>query len=359
MAKPGFSLSKALENPSEDTPAWLTAFKEKKKALPTMYANETKGQPIPLWKKKEAEVVYTTAVQALNELIATFYDSLNIPSSKEVQANIEGISTPAWKSFSGEAIFKGRDQFIDQVKGFGKGIPDLTWKIQEVVVSANKDKVIVRSIASGTPTPNLMGVPNPENRKFSIYAIDIHTIKDGKLVTAHHVEDWATAFKQIKGEYIDLPAPAPLSCSPYIYKGEELQARAERLVAKFYDSLTNPYLKRVSDNVLSSAAGGWLSFSGETNYKNREAFIGQVNGFGKLIPNLVWDVKEIIPSFDGTKVVVRSEVSGTPEGPLFGKANTGKITFSIMAIDIHTISDDQLIRTDHAEDWKTALAQLG
>jgi hypothetical protein len=28
--------------------------------------------------------------------------------------------------------------------------------------------------------------------------IDVHTVKDGKFVTAHHVEDWAGAIKQLK-----------------------------------------------------------------------------------------------------------------------------------------------------------------
>jgi hypothetical protein len=29
--------------------------------------------------------------------------------------------------------------------------------------------------------------------------IDIHTVMDGKLVAAHHVEDWASAIRQLSG----------------------------------------------------------------------------------------------------------------------------------------------------------------
>jgi len=27
--------------------------------------------------------------------------------------------------------------------------------------------------------------------------IDVHTVENGKLVTAHHVEDWASAIRQL------------------------------------------------------------------------------------------------------------------------------------------------------------------
>ena len=39
------------------------------------------------------------------------------------------------------------------------------------------------------------GATSAEWRTFQIMTIDIHTVKDGKLVTAHHVEDWAAAIR--------------------------------------------------------------------------------------------------------------------------------------------------------------------
>lgn len=30
--------------------------------------------------------------------------------------------------------------------------------------------------------------------------IDIHTVRDGKLAVAHHVEDWAGALRQLAGK---------------------------------------------------------------------------------------------------------------------------------------------------------------
>lgn len=129
-------------------------------------------------------------------LIAPFYDALNTPASKDVRALIEGLASPDWRSFSGETVSKGRDEFIQQVMGFGKLLPDLAWDIKSVF--ADGDTIIVRSEASGTPAADFMGVPHA-GKRFAIMAIDVHTVQDGKLLRAHHVEDWASALRQLKG----------------------------------------------------------------------------------------------------------------------------------------------------------------
>jgi predicted ester cyclase len=75
-----------------------------------------------------------------------------------------------------------------------KAVPDLKWEIKEVLVS--DDRVIVRGEASGTPAGVFMGVPGGD-RSFRIMSIDVHTIKDGKMIQAYHVEDWMGAVRQI------------------------------------------------------------------------------------------------------------------------------------------------------------------
>lgn len=129
-------------------------------------------------------------------LIAPFYDALNNPAAKDVRALIEGLASPDWRSFSGETVSKGRDEFIQQVMGFGKLLPDLAWDIKSVF--ADGDTIIVRSEASGTPAADFMGIPHA-GKRFAIMAIDVHTVEDGKLLRAHHVEDWASALRQLKG----------------------------------------------------------------------------------------------------------------------------------------------------------------
>jgi len=130
------------------------------------------------------------------EVIAPFYDALNRPADKDVAALIRGATTTDWRSYSGDDVWKGREELIQQVVGFGKLIPDLAWTIREVLVAG--DRVIVRSEAAGTPVGPLFGVA-PSGRAFRIMTLDVHTVRDGKLAVAHHVEDWAGALAQLRG----------------------------------------------------------------------------------------------------------------------------------------------------------------
>ena len=127
-------------------------------------------------------------------------------------------------------------------------------------------------------------------------------------------------------------------------------------VQTFYDLLSNPG----SDSHVSAFVGAtsdtWESvgdYSGQN--KTRDAFLGQMGFFDKLIPNLEWTVEAMHQ--DGDFVTVRSRATGTPVGPLFGVDGQGR-SFEILTIDIHELSDGKIIRSYHVEDWATALRQL-
>lgn len=136
-------------------------------------------------------------LEQARQQIAPFYDMLNQPATKDLKALAEKALSPDWKSYHSETDFKGREAFVGQVTGFGKLIPDLKWDIKEVLVDGNR--IIVRSEASGTPVGPFFGVA-PTGKSFRIMTIDIHTIKDGKAITAHHVEDWAGALRQLQAK---------------------------------------------------------------------------------------------------------------------------------------------------------------
>lgn len=129
-------------------------------------------------------------------LLTPFYGALDQPATKDTRALVEKALAPDWKSYSNENDFKGREAFIAMVSGLAKTVPDMRWEVKEMLLSGNR--VIVRSMASGTPQGQFMGMPAAGNKSFSIMAIDIHTIVDGKAVVAHHVEDWAAAMRQLK-----------------------------------------------------------------------------------------------------------------------------------------------------------------
>lgn len=135
-------------------------------------------------------------LEQAHAVVEPFYAALNQPATKDVRALVEQALSADWKSYSSETEFKEREAFINQVIGFGKMIPNLQWKVVDVLVSGNK--AIVRSTASGTPQGQFMGMPVGGDKSFSIMTIDIHTIENGKAVAAHHVEDWASAMRQLK-----------------------------------------------------------------------------------------------------------------------------------------------------------------
>jgi len=128
------------------------------------------------------------------------------------------------------------------------------------------------------------------------------------------------------------------------------------LVQKFYDFLSNPTSATHADALKSAVAADWQSIGGYSGkIKSRDAFVGQIGGFGKLIPDMNWAVEEMVQA--GDRVVVRGRATGTPKGPMFGVDGKGK-SFDIMSIDIHTIGGGKIVRTYHVEDWAGALRQL-
>src|SRR5262245_49655156 len=76
-------------------------------------------------------------------VVTRFYDMLNQPATKDVARIAGDILRADWRSYSGEAASKGRDEFVAQVQGFGKAIPDLAWSVKETLVDG--DRVVVRS----------------------------------------------------------------------------------------------------------------------------------------------------------------------------------------------------------------------
>jgi predicted ester cyclase len=127
-------------------------------------------------------------------------------------------------------------------------------------------------------------------------------------------------------------------------------------VATFYDLLSNPGSAEHVAAFEAATSEEWTSmgdYSG--NNKTRETFLGQVGGFGQLMPDLNWAIQNIHQ--DGDTFVVRSRATGTPVAPFFGVDGEGR-SFDIMTIDIHELEDGVIARTYHVEDWAGALQQL-
>jgi Predicted ester cyclase len=128
-------------------------------------------------------------------LMAFYTKALTVNPETKPEDLLKSILADSFISY-GSVTSKVKEQLIKQVSAFWKLIPDLKWEPQEIIKEGNR--YIVRSIASGTPNGDFMGVTADGSKSFKIMTIDIHTIIDGKIVEIYHLEDWATALKQLK-----------------------------------------------------------------------------------------------------------------------------------------------------------------
>ena len=135
------------------------------------------------------------------------------------------------------------------------------------------------------------------------------------------------------------------------------EAQARAAITPWYVLFNQPVqgeLRTLQEQILTAdyeSCWGYLP----SECWGREASIKVVGGFAKSIPDMKFEIKEVLVS--GNRVIVRGEVSGTPSGDLFGVPHTGK-SFRIMAIDIQTVRDGKIAKTFHMENWLSALGQL-
>ena len=128
------------------------------------------------------------------------------------------------------------------------------------------------------------------------------------------------------------------------------------LVKSFYtDCLTVNSRTNPADLMGRLLADDFQSINAQET-KTKQALIGQIGFFWKLVPDLKWEPQEILQ--DGNKVIVRSTFSGSPKGDFMGLTLDGSKSFSTMSIDIHTIENGQIKTVHHLEEWGTAIAQL-
>lgn len=129
------------------------------------------------------------------DIVRPFYtDCLTVNAGADAPAVMNRLLHDAFESI-GSVETKTKAQLIGQVQFFWQLVPDLRWEVQEML--QQDDRVIVRSIASGTPRGDFMGVRTDGSKSFRIMTIDIHTVEDGRIRRVHHLEDWPTALRQL------------------------------------------------------------------------------------------------------------------------------------------------------------------
>jgi predicted SnoaL-like aldol condensation-catalyzing enzyme len=133
-------------------------------------------------------------VEEARKIVAPLYDALNQPAKKDVSALLAKAAHPDYRSFHTNEEFLTRDQLAEVFKGMGSTVPDLRWEIKDIQVLG--EQIVVRGQATGTPAMEFWGA-RPTGKSFNTMAIDIFTVKNGKLASAYHVENWMTPLQQI------------------------------------------------------------------------------------------------------------------------------------------------------------------
>ncbi len=129
------------------------------------------------------------------EAILAFYEkALSVNTETRPTVVLKPLMAEGYKS-SGSVGSKSAEQLMGQLEFFWKLIPDLKWEPQEIL--NDDDTYIVRSIATGTPNGDFMGIPTNGTKCFNIMTIDVHKMKDGKFLSTHHLEDWTVGMKQL------------------------------------------------------------------------------------------------------------------------------------------------------------------
>jgi predicted ester cyclase len=143
----------------------------------------------------QADIAPSLTVEQARGIVAPLYEALNEPTEKDVPALLANATNPDYRSCSTNSDCLSRDQLAGVFTALGKIIPDLNWTIKDIWTSG--DRIVVRGEATGTPTSELFGV-KPAGKSFKTISIDMFTVRDGRLATAYHVENWLAAMEQIK-----------------------------------------------------------------------------------------------------------------------------------------------------------------
>src|ERR1700760_2176689 len=165
---------------------------ESKSGLPmfgTTFA-EPDYQPTP------AATASSLTVEEARRIVAPLYDALNEPGKKDVAALLAKATNPDYRSYSTNEDWLTRDQLAEVFKTMGSVTPDLRWTIKDIQTFG--DQIVVRGEATGTPVREFWGA-KPTGKGFKTMAVDVFTVKNGKLASAYHVENWMTALQQISG----------------------------------------------------------------------------------------------------------------------------------------------------------------
>jgi predicted ester cyclase len=131
--------------------------------------------------------------------------------------------------------------------------------------------------------------------------------------------------------------------------------QARTIVTPLYEALNEPAKKDVDALIKQATSSDFVSCATETECGGREYLAARFKGFGEIIPDLHWTIKDVWVS--GDKAFVRGEATGTPVRAFLGVQPTGR-SFKTMSLDMFIIKNDKITFSYHVENWIAALQQI-
>lgn len=186
------------------------------------------------------------------------------------------------------------------------------------------------------------------------YELDIHDARAYRIHIIYDVHDIMPSIARTLLRSIWVSAGWVALTTPASVHAQTLTLESARsIVSPFYAALNAG--SDATALLTQVTRPDWVSCGGNDDCRPRAQVIANIAGFPRLVPDLKWEIKELLVS--GERVIVRGEASGTPSGTFMGAPHAGR-AFRIMTLDIHTIEGGLISRSFHVEDWLGATRQL-
>ena len=127
-------------------------------------------------------------------IVDGFYGALTASTSEATARGLTAVVDPAWRNCAGGDACQDLPATIRRWSARIDVVPDMQWQRHAVLVAG--DHLVVRGEVRGTPKSTFLGLA-PNGQSFHVMTIDIHTVRDGRIVETHHLEDWAAAMRQL------------------------------------------------------------------------------------------------------------------------------------------------------------------
>lgn len=101
--------------------------------------------------------------ETVRDILRTYYAVFDARSGNA--ATLDAILAPGWKNYSSDTDYADKPGFLAILTGIQQAVPDLRWRIAEVLIAG--DRVTVRGEGSG------------------------------RIQCTYHLEDWAGALRQL------------------------------------------------------------------------------------------------------------------------------------------------------------------